>query len=130
MKEKRIFHRIPKEVEVELSELSYPLNNGSERSGRGMNIGGGGICITSSDEYSTGVLLNLKIGLSGLNNYKKISMFYDTSAEEPMTAIGEVVWCKKVPDNDYYEIGIRFVDIYEDDREALKRYLEYQTEQL
>ena len=46
------------------------------------------------------------------------------SAAEPLTAIGEIVWCTPTTNGTGYEIGVKFVDIYEDDYKALTKYLE------
>ena len=47
----------------------------------------------------------------------------DISREPPLTAIGEVVWLREDPSGDGYEVGIKFLNIYEDDYRALMKYL-------
>ncbi|MCI5157747.1 MAG: hypothetical protein D3906_04775, partial [Candidatus Electrothrix sp. AUS1_2] len=46
------------------------------------------------------------------------------TVSKPLTAIAEVVWSKKLRDNEeMYTVGVLFRDIYEDDLQAFKKYL-------
>lgn len=52
----------------------------------------------------------------------------DISSARPLTAIGEVAWTRELSDGMGYDIGIRFVNIYEDDYAALMKYIETRQE--
>jgi hypothetical protein len=41
----------------------------------------------------------------------------------PLTAVVKVAWCRAKPDTRGYEIGVTFENIYADDFNALKKYL-------
>jgi hypothetical protein len=119
----REFPRIAKTVLIEASVLSFPLPEIGQK-GVISNISGGGICFTSPVSYAPQTPLNLKINLVGWQEYKKpFSRLVDLSSGEPLTVIGEVVWCTEISDKPEYEVGIKFLNIYEDDHRALITYL-------
>jgi len=124
-KEKRKFPRIPKDVSINIKKLTYPLPEGSGKSGIGKNIGENGICFSTPTPYEPKTMLSLEIKLTGWQHHKKnISSILDHSkVTAPLTAIVEVVWSKKRMSRSGYEVGVKFVDIYEDDLKAFKKHL-------
>lgn len=124
-RDRRGFPRIPKEFSVEVSKLYFPLSEESEEIGSGKNISGGGICLSVSRQYGLKTVLSLKIKIVGWQEYKsRFSKTADISSEDAITAVGEVVWSRELTDVSGYEIGIKFVKIYEDDYQAFIKYLE------
>ena len=124
-KNKRNFVRISDRIQIEISRITYPLPERAEAKGLGKNIGGGGICFFSTSSYKPGALLNLKMHIKGWQNYKNFfSIIFDRTAKIPLSAIAEVVWCTNMLNKSGYEMGIKFLDIYEDDYQALLKYLE------
>ncbi|OQX23186.1 MAG: hypothetical protein BWK80_27345 [Desulfobacteraceae bacterium IS3] len=127
---KRKFPRIDKKIPVEVNRLCYPLPLDPGESCVCKNISAGGVCFTISNSYEPGAVLSLKISIPGWQGYKKpFSFLVDIASESPLTAIGEVVWCRQHSESSDYEIGIKFLNIYEDDYRALIKYLEAQTAQ-
>ena len=132
-KEQRDFARIPNNIRIEIGKIIYPLPQSPEAEGLGKNISEGGVCFSSFSSYQPGTKLNLKMEIKGWKNYKKnFSMFFDGTANAPLSVIAEVVWCTTVPagskyEGSKYEIGVKFLDIYEDDYHAFLKYLEKQT---
>lgn len=132
--DKRDFPRLPKEVSVTLAKLEYPFSIEVEESGTLKNIAKGGIGLTVANAYEPGTRLSLKINLKGWRRYvKSVASIIDysagTVATTPLTAIAEVVWMSPSPDGSY-EIGVKFLDIYEDEYHALKKYLENMADYL
>ena len=125
-KEKRKFARIPKEVSINIKKLTYPLPEGPGESGIGKNMGENGICFFTPTSYEPKTMLSIEIKLTGWQHHKKnVSSILDHSkAKAPLTAIAEVVWSKKLMGKSVYEVGVKFVDIYEDDLKALKKHLD------
>ncbi len=125
-KDKRKFPRIPKEVSIEVCKIEYPLPDGTGKTGVVKNIAQDGICITASSPYEPKTVLSLKIELRGWQQHKKnISSIVDAStATAPLTAVAEVIWSNKLSDDPGYEVGVKFLDIYEDDYYALKTHLD------
>ena len=123
--DRRKFRRIPKEVPIEIKRLSYPLPEEPGESALGRNLSEGGISFVVSIPYEPKNSVTLKINITGWHGYKKtFSRILDVSSEFPLTAIGEVVWCKKLSEDSEYEVGIKFLDIYEDDYRAFVKYLD------
>ena len=125
-KDKRKFPRIPKEVAVNIKKLAYPMSKGLGESGIGKNMGENGICFSTPTSYEPKTMLSIEIKLTGWQHHKKnVSSILDHSkAKAPLTAIAEVVWSKKLMGKSGYEVGVKFVDIYEDDLKALKKHLD------
>lgn len=123
-KKQRRFDRIVKNFHVDISPISYPLPKDTQEEGICRNISCGGICFAVSKYYDPETLLSLKMKIMGFDGYKKpYSRILDIAAQSPMTAIGQVIWCKKAENNGGFEIGVKFVNICEDDYRALQHYL-------
>ncbi len=122
-KDLRKFPRMPAPLKVKASVLSYPVLEDENIKGIGKNISQNGIRFISPVFYDPKTPLNLKISIPGWNEYKKpFSVLVDLSKDDFLTAIGEVVWCRK-NGNNQYEIGVKFINIYEDDYKALCSYI-------
>ncbi len=122
-KDLRKFPRMPAPLNVKASVLSYPVLEDENIKGIGKNISQNGIRFISPVFYDPKTPLNLKISIPGWNEYKKpFSVLVDLSKDDFLTAIGEVVWCRK-NGNNQYEIGVKFINIYEDDYKALCSYI-------
>ncbi|MFO1372373.1 MAG: PilZ domain-containing protein [Candidatus Competibacteraceae bacterium] len=127
--DQRNYPRLPKEVSVAIAKLEYPLPENMGEAATLKNIAKGGICLFVANNYEPGTRLSLKINLKGWRRYvKSVASILDDSAgtvaTTPLTAIAEVVWANSAPADNSYEIGVKFLDIYEDEYNALKKYLE------
>ncbi len=123
-RELRKFPRIPATLTVKASVLSYPVSEEEDIKAISKNISQGGISFVSPVFYEPETPLSLKIFIPGWNEYKKpFSVLVDLSKDDFFTAIGKVVWCGKNGHNKEYEIGIKFINIYEDDYKALSAYI-------
>jgi len=124
--ERRNFPRISKEVKIEISEVSYPLTRDTGEFGISKNIGVGGICFSLTSPFSPGTVVSVKIFLARWQKFKRsyVQTLNHSSPSEPLTAIGEIVWCTPKVNGSGYDIGLKFLDIYEDDYKALTKYLE------
>ncbi len=124
--ENRRFPRISSSTVVESTRLAYPLDTASTKMGMSRNIGPEGVCLTSPEPYDAGDILSLKIDLPGWQRFNPsvAAIVDEEKAVAPLTAVVEVVWCRPMTGQEGFEMGVRFRDIYEDDRKALLRYLE------
>ncbi|MDS4029128.1 MAG: PilZ domain-containing protein [Candidatus Contendobacter sp.] len=133
--DKRDYPRLPKEADITLAKLEYPLSTEKEEFGALKNIAKGGIGLIVANAYEPGSRVSLKINLKGWRRYlKSVASIVDDSAgtvaTTPLTAIAEVVWTTPLPDGNGHEIGVKFLDIYEDEYNALKKYLETMADYL
>ena len=122
--DQRQFHRISEDVTIEAQKIEYPMTADGQR-GIGVNISAGGICFTSPTAFKPGDLIGLAIQLTGWQRHKRsyAAVIDDNQALAPLTAVSRVAWCKARPDQDGYDIGVTFVDIYPDDYQALQKYI-------
>ncbi len=123
--DKRKFPRIPKNVSMTVKRLEYPLSKTKTDPAITKDVAISGICFVTREEYEPGLLLSLDINLRGWQQYLQ-NVFSVIDAEtitKPLTAIAEVVWSITLSGNQGYKVGVRFIDIYKDDFEALQKYL-------
>ena len=122
--DQRQFHRISEDVIIEAKKIEYPMTEDGQR-GVGVNISAGGICFTSPTAFNPGDLIGLEIRLTGWQRHKRsyAAVIDNDQALAPLTAVSRVAWCKARPDDEDYEIGVTFVDIYPDDYQALQKYI-------
>lgn len=126
--EKRKFVRLCREYVVQYGEFRFSTQKISHYKGMTENISAGGVLIETEEEYSAGTLLKLKIRVPNWEEYKsEFLKFNQTSLSEPFVVLGKVVRVKKILPQGY-EIGLHFVSIDEDHRQALERYLEEELE--
>ena len=123
--EKRQFQRIPETVTITVKKIAYPMTEDAAVEGIGKNISAGGVCFAVPQPYEPGDLLSLQVNLTGWQRHKSsyAAVIDDELAMAPLTAVVKVAWCqvKAVPQS--YDIGVTFENIYEDDFQALKKYL-------
>lgn len=123
--EKRQFQRIPETVTITVKKIAYPMTDDMAVEGVGKNISAGGLCFTVPQPYEPGDLLSLQVNLTGWQHHKSsyAAVIDDEVAMAPLTAVVKVAWCQTRDDTQNYEIGVTFENIYEDDFQALKKYL-------
>ena len=119
--ESREFPRIPKEVSVEVNELTYPLPTEPGQVAKSKDISPVGVCFISSAFYKKGTILTVNIHLPGWQRHKKnlAVLLDDDELAKPLSVIAEVVWSKKGKKGEGSEVGIKFRDINEDDYQAM-----------
>lgn len=126
--ERRKFVRLSREYVLQYEEFRFSTQKISNYEGTTENISAGGVLIETEEEYSTGTLLKLKIRVPDWEKCKSEFLKIDqTSLSEPFVVLGKVVRVKKILPQGY-EIGLHFVSIDEDHRQALRRYLEGELE--
>ena len=117
--ERRKFTRLPKNYKVEIRELTFPLNK-DWLPLKCVDISAGGLRLVTSCKFSPGQRLQVKIYIPGLNKFHP-SFFkvFESDVGQSLEAVAEVAWVKEILPLAKYELGLRFVDVYEDDWRAL-----------
>jgi len=121
----RDFTRIPKNVAIEIKKLEYPVNNKTGEKSQTKNIAQQGACFTTATLYQPGQMLSLNIKLKGWNRHRaglSAILNDELSKTNTLTALAEVVWAKESTFDDGYDIGVKFINVYEDDIVALQKY--------
>jgi len=117
--------RIPRGVLIEIKKLEYPLSNESGEKSTTRNIAKQGICFSAPTQYKTGETLSINIRLKGWHRHRRglTAILYDElSKTDTLTVIAEVIWSKKSTATNRFDIGVKFINVYEDDLIALEKY--------
>jgi hypothetical protein len=130
-KNRRTHLRLPKEARVTCQEVTYPLGQAPERSVRMLDLSEGGVRLESDLAYEDGTLLQVALSLEGWQRHTSSFLKHDEEMlDRPLTALGRTVRCEALG-NDRYEIGMQFLDIWDDHWRAMRVFLnrEFRTEQ-
>ncbi len=129
--ERREFPRLPKEVSVKIKKLEYPMTDDTV-SAITRDLAETGARFATPELYQPGTMLNLEVELRGWQHHLQgITSIVDADTmSKPLSIIAEVMWSKECPEDNCYEVGVRFNDIYENDYKAFKTYMTNVTEKL
>lgn len=105
--ERRRFLRADDVLEVTYSKVLEDVT--SFKTSTSLDIGGGGLRIKTSEKLTPGSKLALKIEIPEI--------------DFPISCIGEVVWVEESEEKNKYYAGIRFVEIDEEKRQEIIRYI-------
>lgn len=117
--------RIPKGIHLQIKKVEYPQSDDFGERGTSRNIAKNGICFTVPSHYDAGDILSLSMKLNGWHRHRKgltAILTDELSKTDVLTVIAEVVWAKKSTDTNGYDIGVKFINVYEDDLIALEKY--------
>ena len=117
--------RIPRGIHIEVKKIEYPLSNNSGEKGTSRNIAKQGVCFTVPTRYEPGEILSLSMKLNGWHRHRKgltAILNDELSKTDVLTVIAEVIWSKTSAGINGYDIGVKFINIYEDDMDALEKY--------
>jgi len=128
--DRRQYHRWSKEMRVELSELSFSDQRQRMISTRCLNVSAGGLLLESPQFFQTGDKVRVKLFVPRLNRYHP-SYFkvFESSTDQNLMAVAEVVRVEERVPFQKYRIGIQFLDVYEDDWQALFRMIQSESGQ-
>lgn len=117
--DKRRFLRIGRNVPIDVNRLSYPVDDSTSQGGQGRDVSGGGMRFWVPVPYEPRARLLLSIRIPGGDRG-------GTGADggPALSAVAEVVWCKRAEKGEGYDVGIRFVDMAAEDYRTLKRFIE------
>lgn len=111
VKERRKFIRLPVEIRVKYKALKEIIDTSGLKPAKVKNLSSGGILFHSDKKLSKDDTLQLKLDFARGNSK------YD------LAAIGRVVRCSTLKSGQY-NIGVRFLEIYSDDLNLLKGFIE------
>lgn len=117
--------RVPRGVEIEIKKIEYPLSNESGETSTTRNIAKRGICFSSDTQYKTGDTLSINMKLKGWHRHRKgltAILNDELSKTDLLTVIAEVMWIKESASTRGFDVGVKFINIYEDDLLALEKY--------
>jgi hypothetical protein len=116
-RELRSFRRMPMEAEVSFQEISFG-KDAQVTQAKYKDVSGGGLLVSSSQQYPLGALLKLEIRVPGLAEHHDQNFPSNQLEPRPFAAVGQVVRIEAL-DGGGYEIGVKFLNVYSDDLNAL-----------
>jgi c-di-GMP-binding flagellar brake protein YcgR len=123
--ERRQYERLPKNFRVELKELAFGASNNQAVQTRCLNISAGGLLLEVPRSFSQGQKVQVRLYVPSLNRFHP-SFFkvFESSLEQSLLAVAEVARVQEKVPLQLYQVGIKFLDVYEDDWQALYRMLD------
>ncbi len=117
-RDRREYKRLNKELKVEVRRFVFPVKSQRVIASRCLNISPGGILLEVSEPFAVGDKLQLTLYVPGLNRYHP-SFFkvFESSVNQSLIAVAEVVRIERAFGT--YRMGVKFLNIYEDDWKAL-----------
>jgi c-di-GMP-binding flagellar brake protein YcgR len=123
--DRRRFQRIPKEVAVKANIVTFPFDESACVAAKSRNLSEGGILLRLNAKFDPGTILLVNITLPDWRkDYPGISRTSGSCKAVPFTATCKVVRSRKV--GDIFETAVRFLNIEEDDYQALHKYMKRQ----
>ena len=120
--ERRQYRRIPLEASLSFQELSFHKGEAPATCSY-KDVSGGGLLVDSPRAYPLGTLLKLEIRVPGWGKHQdRFGPAHDQDLR-PLVAVGQVVRVETLEEADY-ELGVKFLNVYPDDQEALRKFIE------
>ncbi len=127
-RERRKFKRLSKTASLKVQVLAYkdqPIQLVSFYK----DLGGGGMLFESEIPYEKGTLLKIQAMVPGWGGYIRNFKRTEENEKHALVTVGEVVRVEALEDKGF-EVGIHFVNIYENDHRALIEYIESMTDEM
>ncbi len=120
--ERRKYQRLGKEFKVDVKKFVYPIRSQKVIKTTCINISPGGLLLRLREHFNVGDKLQLTLHIPGINKFHP-SFFkvFESSLNQSVIAVAEVVRVDKRGWD--YEIGVKFLDVYDDDWKALYKFL-------
>ena len=120
--DRRNFRRIPMGATVGFQELTFAHTPEPATSVYG-DISAGGLLVSSARSFPLGTLLKLELRVPGWGKFQgKFGPAHDQDLR-PLVAVGQVVRIETLDAGDF-ELGVKFLNVYPDDQEALRKFID------
>ncbi|GAB6061146.1 PilZ domain-containing protein [Desulfonatronum parangueonense] len=119
--EKRAHDRLAKPFEVKIKAFAFPLRAQQSYEVHSVDISEGGLLVHCSRRFDIGEKLQVTIFIPSLNKFHPgFFKVFESDADQHLTAVAEVVRVESGGFGSDHLLGLKFLDIYEDDWQALK----------
>lgn len=120
--DRREYFRIPKKFRVEVQEFVFPLKSQKRNQVESADISEGGLRVFCSTRFSEGQKVQVKVYITSFNKFHPgFFKVFESDIGQYLQAVAEVAWVREKVPLVSYEIGLKFVDLYEDDWHALRK---------
>ncbi len=118
--ERRRYERLPKNFRVEVREFKFPLAQQRPVDVCCTDISSGGLRVECADRFEKGDKVTAKIHIPSLNKYHPgFLKVFESDTGQYLQAIAEIMWVEETGGEPAYALGIRFLDVDQDDWKAL-----------
>ena len=126
--DRRDHERLTKVARITCQEVTYPLGLRPEAAVEMLDVSEGGVKLQSGQAFEPGTLLQVALVLQGWQRHTTGFLRHgEDDYSKPLTAVGRVVRCVPAADG-AYDLGIQFLDIWDDHWRAMRIYLRKQIE--
>lgn len=130
VKNRRQFVRIPAHCRLTAQKILFAAKADTETLGEARNIGAGGVMFIAKNDYHKDEMFKMTITIPRWKkHHPQFLRVYENDIDSQLTAVCQVTRTHKMPDGTY-EVGARFVNIYEDDRVGLQRFVEAEAQRM
>lgn len=117
---RRRYARLPKSFRVEVSEFAFPLSGQPLHEVKSADISAGGVRVDSPKRFEPGDKVQVRVYIPSLNKYHPGFMkVFESDAGQYFMAIAEVAWVEEAVPLTRYVLGLKFLDVDQDDWTAL-----------
>jgi len=119
--EKRAHVRLSKPFAVSIKPFVFPLQRQSATQVHSVDISEGGLLVHCAKRFQVGDKLQVTIFIPSLNKFHPgFFKVFESDVGQSLTAVAEVVRIQEIATLRDYATGLKFLDIYEDDWQALR----------
>ncbi len=126
--ERRKFKRLPKSASLQVQVLAYKEQTTQDVT-LYKDLGGGGMLFESEVPYQKGTLLKIQAMVPGWGGYIRNFKRTEDNEKHALVTVAEVVRVESMEEKGF-EVGVHFVNIYENDHRALIEYIESMTDEM
>ena len=127
-RERRKFKRLPKSASLKVQVLAYEEKPAQDVT-LYKDLSGGGMLFESEIPYEKGTLLKIQAMVPGWGGYIRNFKRSEDNEKKTLVTVAEVVRVEAMAEKGF-EVGVRFVNIYENDHRALIEYIESMTDEI
>ena len=118
--DRRQYVRLARSFRVNLRKFEFSLAAQETVTASCRNISAGGMLLESPRAFEQGGMVQTTIRIPGLNKFHPgFFKVFENDFDQNLVAVAEVVRCEELDCAAGFELGLRFVDVYEDDWKAL-----------
>lgn len=130
VKNRRQFVRIPAHCRLMAQKILFAAKADTETLCEARNIGAGGLLFVAKNDYHKDDRFKMTIIIPRWKrHHPQFLRVYENDVDSELTAVCQVTRSQKLPDGSY-EVGAKFINIYEDDRVGLQRFIETEAQRL
>jgi c-di-GMP-binding flagellar brake protein YcgR len=129
--EKRDHQRLRKPFQVEIRLFAFPVQSQPTIEVHSVDISGGGLLLHCSRKFAVGDKLQVTIHIPSLNKFHPgFFKVFESDLGQSLTAVAEVVRIEEIVPLRDYALGLKFLDVYEDDWKALENMIRKELRKL